>query len=199
MLVAIIAFGYFLSGTSAKLPIYWAFGIIFGYVLQRSRFCFTAAFRDPCITGSTSVTRAVLVALSLGSVGFFAIKLGAELSGAESLNMVSVSPIGVPLLIGAVMFGIGMVIAGGCASGTVMRVGEGFTMQMLSLVFFVAGSLWGAHDMGAFWSTLNENAPKIFLPDVFGWFGALVVQFAIIVLLYIAAVKWQKKRMGSSE
>ncbi len=113
--------------------------------------------------------------------------------------MLSVSPIGIPLLIGAVLFGIGMVIAGGCASGTVMRVGEGFTMQMLSLVFFVAGSLWGAHDMGAFWGTLNENAPKIFLPDVFGWFGALVVQFAIIVLLYIAAIKWQKKKMGSSE
>ncbi len=139
------------------------------------------------------------MALSIGSVGFFAIKLGAELTGAESLNMLSVSPIGVPLLIGAVLFGVGMVIAGGCASGTVMRVGEGFTMQMLSLVFFVVGSLWGAHDMGAFWGDLNENAPKIFLPDVFGWFGALIVQFAIIVLLYIAAVKWQVKKMGSAE
>ncbi len=194
-----MAFGFYLSGSSVKLPIYWAFGIIFGYILQRSRFCFTAAFRDPCITGSTSVTRAVLVALSIGSIGFFAIKLGANLSGAESLDMLSVAPIGVPLLIGAVMFGVGMVIAGGCASGTVMRVGEGFTMQMLSLVFFVGGSLWGAHDMGAFWGSFNENAPKIFLPDIFGWFGALVVQFAIIVLLYIAAVKWQVKRMGSSE
>ncbi len=178
---------------------YWAFGIAFGYILQRSRFCFTAAFRDPCITGSTSVTRAVLVALSLGSVGFMALKLGPILSGGESISMKSVSPIGIPLIIGAIMFGIGMVIAGGCASGTVMRVGEGFTMQMLSLVFFVAGSLWGAHDMGAFWSSLNEGAPKIFLPDVFGWFGAIVVQAAIIVLLYIAAVKWQTKKMGSSE
>ncbi len=42
------------------------------------------------------------------------------------------------------MFGIGMVIAGGCASGTLMRVGEGFAMQMLSLLFFVIGSLIGA-------------------------------------------------------
>ncbi len=199
LLIAIIAFGFFLSASSEKLPVYWAFGIIFGYILQRSRFCFTAAFRDPCITGSTSVTRAVLVALALGSVGFYAIKLGTVLSGGESINMQSVSPIGIPLAIGAVMFGVGMVIAGGCASGTVMRVGEGFTMQMLSLVFFVAGSLWGAHDMGEFWSTLNESAPKIFLPDVFGWFGAVVVQLAIIVLLYIAAVKWQQKKMGSSE
>ncbi|MEM1484178.1 YeeE/YedE thiosulfate transporter family protein [Oscillospiraceae bacterium PP1C4] len=196
----IIAFGYYLSTEGGKLPVYWIFGIAFGYILQRSRFCFTAGFRDPCITGGTSVTRAILVACGLATVGITGIKYALVLSGAEkNLNMSGVSPIGIPLMLGAILFGIGMVIAGGCASGTLMRVGEGFTMQMLSLVFFVAGSLWGAHDMGIFWNRFNENAPKVFLPNVFGWFGALVVQGAIIVLLYIAAVKWQKKKMGSAE
>jgi len=195
----IIAFGFYLGQGSSKLPVYWIFGIAFGYILQRSRFCFTAAFRDPCITGSTSVTRAVLVAAAVSSVGFVAIKYASAMGGGDTnLNMAGVSPIGLPLIIGAVLFGIGMVIAGGCASGTLMRVGEGFLMQMLSLVFFVAGSVWGAHDMG-FWGKLNTNAPKIFLPDVFGWFGAIVVQALIIVLLYIAAVKWQQKKMGSIE
>ncbi|WP_313581856.1 YeeE/YedE thiosulfate transporter family protein [Lacrimispora sp.] len=197
--ILMIAFGSYLAGGSNKLPVYWGFGIAFGYILQRSRFCFTAAFRDPCITGSTSVTRAVLVAAAVGSVGFWAIKYAGVLANADSnLNMVGVAPIGLPLAVGAVLFGIGMVIAGGCASGTLMRVGEGFTMQMLSLVFFIAGSFWGAHDMN-FWSKFNTNAPKIFLPDVFGWFGAIVVQGLIIVLLYIAAVKWQEKKMGSAE
>jgi uncharacterized membrane protein YedE/YeeE len=197
--ILIIAFGFYLAGGNSKLPVYWGFGIAFGYILQRSRFCFTAAFRDPCITGSTSVTRAVLVAVAVGSVGFWAIKYASVMAGAESnFSMTSVTPIGLPLMAGAVLFGIGMVIAGGCASGTLMRVGEGFTMQMLSLVFFIAGSFWGAHDMN-FWSRFNENAPKIFLPNVFGWFGAIVVQGLIIVLLYIAAVKWQEKKMGSAE
>ncbi|GLC78586.1 YeeE/YedE thiosulfate transporter family protein [Lacrimispora brassicae] len=197
--ILIIAFGFYLAGGNSKLPVYWGFGIAFGYILQRSRFCFTAAFRDPCITGSTSVTRAVLVAVAVGSVGFWAIKYSSAMANAESnLSMSGVAPIGLPLMIGAVLFGIGMVIAGGCASGTLMRVGEGFTMQMLSLVFFIAGSFWGAHDMN-FWSKFNENAPKIFLPNVFGWFGAIVVQGLIIVLLYIAAVKWQEKKMGSAE
>ncbi|MDR0923468.1 MAG: transporter, partial [Hungatella sp.] len=72
--ILIIAFGFYLAGGNSKLPVYWGFGIAFGYILQRSRFCFTAAFRDPCITGSTSVTRAVLVAVAVGSVGFWAIK-----------------------------------------------------------------------------------------------------------------------------
>lgn len=199
VLALVILFGLWLAGMSGKLPLFWFFGIAFGYALQRSRFCFTAAVRDPHITGSTSLTRAVLLALGLTSIGFFAIKMSKAMAGGPNLNMVSVSPIGLPLALGAVFFGIGMVISGGCASGTLMRVGEGFTAQMLSLVFFVAGSLWGAHDMGAFWGQFNATAPKIFLPDVFGWFGAAVVQGLIILLLYIAAIKWQEKKMGSSE
>ncbi|WP_243109926.1 YeeE/YedE thiosulfate transporter family protein [Clostridium sp. E02] len=195
----IIAFGFYLGQGSNKLPVYWIFGIAFGYILQRSRFCFTAAFRDPCITGSTSLTRAVLVAIAVSSIGFLAVKYSSAIGGGEkNLNMAGVSPIGLPLMIGAVLFGIGMVIAGGCASGTLMRVGEGFLMQILSLVFFIVGSAWGAHDMG-FWGKFNAHAPKIFLPAVFGWFGAIVIQGLIIVLLYIAAVKWQKKKMGSIE
>lgn len=197
--VLIVLFGIFVAGNNPKLAIFWVLGIGFGYALQRSRFCFTAAFRDPWITGSTSLTRAVLVAFALTTVGFTAIKYAAFAAGGDIPGASSVSPIGLPLMIGAVMFGTGMVIAGGCASGTLMRVGEGFTMQMLALVFFVVGSLWGAHDMGAFWSGLNEGMPRIFLPDVFGWFGALAVQGCIILLLYIAAVKWQKKKLGSEE
>ena len=94
----------------------------------------------------------------------------------------------------AVLFGIGMVIAGGCASGTLMRVGEGFGMQMLSLFFFIVGSLLGAAHFG--WWKLNfiVRGPKIFLPDIFGWVGAVVLQLLIIALLWIAADKWAKRK-----
>ncbi|MBS1482669.1 MAG: transporter, partial [Clostridium sp.] len=42
-------------------------------------------------------------------------------------------------------------------------------------------------------------APRIFLPDVFGWAGAVVLQLVIIGLLYIAADLYEKKRMGNTE
>ncbi len=197
--VLIIGFGFFLNQAHDKMVVYLLFGISFGVILQRSRFCFTASLRDPCITGSTSVTRAVLIAFSLATIGFTAIKYPAFLEGKTIPGMDNVGQISFALIIGAVLFGIGMVIAGGCASGTLMRVGEGFTMQMLSLVFFVIGSLWGSHDMGWWRANVIKDAPTVFLPDVFGWLGALVVQFLIILLLYIAAVKWQEKKMGSAD
>ncbi|MDL2260600.1 YeeE/YedE family protein [Deltaproteobacteria bacterium OttesenSCG-928-K17] len=197
--IAVIVFGFYVARDNVKLPLFWMFGICFGFVLQRARFCFTASMRDPSLTGSTSLTRAVLAAIALTTIGFAALKYGAVIGGTgKNLNMVSVVPIGPPLIIGALLFGVGMVIAGGCASGTLMRVGEGFTMQILALFFFIVGSVWGAHDMGTIWGAMNASAPKIFLPDVFGWFGALIVQGLIITLLYIAAVKWQKKKMAGN-
>ncbi|WCF05798.1 YeeE/YedE thiosulfate transporter family protein [Paenibacillus thiaminolyticus] len=195
----VIAFGFYLNRYNDNMVIYLLFGLSFGVILQRARFCFTASMRDPCITGSTSVTRAVLVACSLATIGFTAIKYSAYMQGNPIPGMDNVGPISFALVIGAVLFGIGMVIAGGCASGTLMRVGEGFTMQMISLFFFVLGSLWGAHDMGWWRAHVIKDAPAVFLPDVFGWLGALIVQFLIILLLYIASVKWQEKKMGSAE
>ncbi len=150
--------------------------------------------RDPYLTGSTSLTRAVLIAFAIATVGFAAIKYGYQTMGLPMPGMSYVAPISFATIIGAFVFGIGMVIAGGCASGTLMRVGEGFHMQLLSLSFFIIGSLWGAHDFG--WWKLNviSKGKSIFLPDVFGWAGALFVQLAIIGLLYVAAEKYEEKR-----
>lgn len=197
--VVIVAVGIYLATKNTNLSMFWVFGCSFGFILQKSRFCFTASMRDPCITGSTSVTRAVLIAFAVASIGFWAIKYGAFTNGQPIPGQSYVMPISLATVVGGVIFGIGMVIAGGCASGTLMRVGEGFGMQMLSLLFFVIGSLIGANHMG--WWTLNFNAtaPRIFLPDIFGWGGALIMQLAIIGLLYIAADLFEKKRMGITE
>ena len=191
--IIIIILGILLSLKDPKLGLFWFTGMVFGFILQKSRFCFTASMRDPSLTGSTSVTRAVLIAFALTSLGFWAIKYGAHLRGLPIPGQSYVVPVSLATAAGSFMFGIGMVIAGGCASGTLMRVGEGFIMQILSLLFFIIGSLWGAHDFG--WWKLHaiSNGKAVFLPDVFGWGGAIVVQMLIIVLLFIAADKWENR------
>jgi uncharacterized protein len=190
----IAAVGIIASTVSQLLAILWLTGAVFGFVLQRSRFCFTASMRDPALTGSTTITRAVLVAFAVTTLGFWAIKYGAFLRGAPIPGQGYVVPVSFATVIGAFMFGIGMVIAGGCASGTLMRVGEGFIMQMLSLLFFIIGSLWGAHDFG--WWKLNviSEGKTVFLPDVFGWGWALVLQLLLIAVLFILADKWENRK-----
>lgn len=195
LLAAIIGFAFYLK--DAKLVLYWIFGISFGMILQRSRFCFTAAFRDPILTGSTSITRAVLLTISLATIGFTAYKY-VNMEN-EKILYANVYPISILLVIGAILFGIGMVIAGGCASGTLMRFGEGFEMQWLSFAFFVLGSGIGAWCMNYLEPTIGSVNAKVFMPDIFGWVGALVVQFLIILGIYIIALKWQYKKMNNYE
>jgi len=194
LLVLIVAFGIYLGTRNEQLVLFWVTGLAFGYILQRARFCFTAAMRDPYLTGGTNLSKAVLLAFAITSIGFIAIKYGAHVQGLPIPGQAYVVPISLATAIGAFMFGIGMVISGGCASGTLMRVGEGFTMQLLSLFFFVVGSLWGAYDFG--WWKLNVilKGKAVFLPDLFGWLGAIIIQLLIIALLWIAADKWANRK-----
>ncbi|MCK8058179.1 MULTISPECIES: YeeE/YedE thiosulfate transporter family protein [unclassified Fusibacter] len=197
--VLMIAVAVGLATKSAMMVFFWITGIAFGFILQRARFCFTASMRDPYLTGGTALTRAVIVALILTTIGFTAIKYGYFSQGLPIPGMSYVVPISFATLAGAFMFGIGMVIAGGCASGTLMRVGEGFAMNVISLIFFIVGSLWGANNF-EFWKfNFISKGKAVFLPDVFGWLGAVVVQLTVLALLYVAAVKYEKKRSQSTE
>ena len=197
LLVILIGIGILLSFKSANLALFWYTGLGFGFILQKSRFCFTASMRDPYLTGGTDLTRAVLVAFAFTTIGFAAIKYGAHVRGLPIPGQSFVVPISFATAIGAFMFGIGMVIAGGCASGTLMRVGEGFGMQILSLVFFIVGSFWGAHDFGFWKLNFILKGKAVFLPDVFGWMGAVVIQLLFIAVLFILADKWESRKKGS--
>ena len=191
LIALLIGLGFYLN--DAKLVKYLIFGVVFGMILQRSRFCFTAAFRDPVITGSTSLTRAVFLAIAVGTIGFSALSLYSISTGGKPMGTDSVAPLSILTVIGGVMFGIGMVTAGGCASGTLMRVGEGFQLQWVALLCFMLGSVAGAWAMG-FLEPLGKANIKVYLPDHLGWAGALIFQFALIAIVYVLAIKWQKKK-----
>ncbi|MEW8958947.1 MAG: YeeE/YedE thiosulfate transporter family protein [Moorella sp. (in: firmicutes)] len=193
VLILVIAFGIFLGSLKVALAAKWVFGIAFGFVLQRSRFCFTASMRDPVLTGSTSLTRAVIIAIAVATVGFAALQFSAYMAGKPIPGLIS--PVGIHTIIGAILFGTGMVIAGGCASGTLMRVGEGFIMLMVTLVFFVTGSAIGAYHLGWWQGFSVKSSPSIFLPNVLGWPLALLVQFGLLGALYWLATWWEYRKV----
>jgi uncharacterized membrane protein YedE/YeeE len=194
LLLVVIGVAIWLNFFGESLALYWITGIAFGVILQRSRFCFTASLRDPYLTGSTSVTKAVLIAFAVTSIGFTAIKYGFASQGLAIPGQSYVAPVSVATGAGALMFGIGMVIAGGCASGTLMRVGEGFWMQVISLFFFIVGSLLGSFNYGWWERNFIVSAPRIFLPDYLGWMGGLLANLALIAVIFWIAHKWGKRK-----
>ena len=55
-----------------------------------------------------------------------------------------VAPVGLPLLLGAAVFGIGMQIANGCGSGCLVAAGQGSRRLLVALPFFCAGGVLGS-------------------------------------------------------
>ena len=166
-----------------------------GYVLQRSRFCFTASLRDPVLTGGTNLTKAVIIALATISFIFMALNMSRFGLNLESVDIKQaaghIKPVGIHTALGAFIFGIGAVIAGGCASGTLMRMGEGFMQQWLVFVFFVIGSILG---LALADIIIPKDAKAVFLPELTGgWLPAIVIQFGMLFILYIVADIWGKK------
>lgn len=107
-------------------------GLLLGFVMQRGRFCITGAFRDLYIAKNNKMFIALLIAITVQSVGFFALKEwgGLSVEPAEKLAIIAV-------LVGAYLFGIGIVLAGGCATGTWYRAGEGLIGSWVALFTYM--------------------------------------------------------------
>lgn len=196
LLVFLIAVGGLLWTKDIYYPIFWGVGAALGYVLRSSRFCFVAAFRDPILLKNTKLMRAMILALAVSSTGFLLVQQHylAQHPGADAGQLPGIlNPVGLHTVIGAFLFGIGMVLAGGCASGVLMRIGEGHMLPWVTLLGFLIGTTWGAKDYPVWYHWLMEKAQTIYLPDVFGTVAAFVLQMGALAVLYTLAAWYQKK------
>ena len=159
------------------------FGLIIGILMQRTRFCFVRAFRDPFMTGESEATRAVAMAVVIGAIGFSILKW-TDLKDWD----VFVSPgFWTGSLIGGTVFGLGMSLSGGCGTSSLWRAGEGQIKLWFSLVAFaLSGSLFRDWLDQSGW--LQKIGEPVFLPDFMSWSMALVVVVLIMALWYIIAV-----------
>src|SRR5512138_1484169 len=109
------------------LAAYLWFGFIYGMCLQYGRFCFSSAFRDLFAVG---VPR-MLVGIVIATVLF---GLTASFVTASGMSAFHSAPFGVHSVIAGIIFGVGMVISGGCASSSLYKTGEGNLTSALVIV-----------------------------------------------------------------
>ena len=163
-------------------------GIAFGVIIQRTRFCFVRGFRDPFMTGESEAPRAIALAVIISMLGFAALKwTGLR---AESIYVPQAFWFG--SLVGGVIFGVGMVVAGGCGSGSVWRAGEGHVKLMLAVVFFALSiSLFEAWTRSS--KTLTAlMGHRIFLPDFLTYKWSLIFIITILLAYYLLAT-WNEE------
>ncbi len=117
--------------TNLLLPVVVGLGI--GAFLQKGRFCFVHAFRDFFAMKDSRVTKAVLTATTLTMVFWSIAYWLGYYQGFWTPGW------GLTGLVGGFVFGVGMTYAGGCASGTLYRAGEGYLHFWLTLLFMGVG------------------------------------------------------------
>jgi len=154
-------------------------------VLQRSRFCFASAFRDLFLVKERRVALGLLAALAVGSVGA-AVVFGAQLPdprGGYVPPNAFITRVSWHTLLGGASFGLGMVLAGGCISGQMYRLGEGALSSLVALLGVVGGQLLALLAWNRLWVAVVAEAPTVWLPRELGYGGALLVQLALLAAL----------------
>ena len=193
MLLIALLIGFQLARTGRLLALNWFFGIALGVVIHRSRFCFAGAFRDFFLFRDAALTRAMILVLATTTLGFAAIQFHAYLQGAPIPG--KLYPAGLNTAAGAVLFGVGMVITGGCACSSLARLGEGFLLYTITFTGLLIGSLVGVFHY-SFWKPILVEADPIFLPALLGWPAALTVQFALFGLIYYLVQSYEQQTIS---
>lgn len=162
-----------------------------GFVMHRSDFCFAGIFRNFFMFRQTFMLR-ILLLLIVASMGLFELaRLFGFLayypypwSGSASLSHI----------IGAFLFGIGMVLAGGCVVGTLYKIGSGSLLSLLAFFGLLAGSVAYA-EFHQVWKALSQNTVVfpglVTLPQVLNVSPAVPVLVVVLAFAALYAGPWR--------
>lgn len=172
----------------AYLLVYAWFGVAYGLLLQYGRFCMASAVRDLFAVRVPRMAVGMMIAVALYALVAAAVSL-------SGFNTFHPNPLGWHVLIGAAIFGLGIVFTGGCASGSLYKAGEGNLASALVVVSIsftqalVVGSSGGSDWVSSDWkaSAMAKDMPAE-LDVGHGWFD-----------LFIAGHIWDLKAVTAAQ
>ena len=184
--VLVTPFVYSRTGYVAQ-GVFLLFGVAFGVIFQRSRFCLVRAFREPFMTGDAEHTRAAALALVISTVGFAILKFTDLKDKSEWVFPAA----GAGALVGGLTFGVGMTLAGGCGAGSIWRAGEGQVKLWAAIACFaLGGSLM--RQVVVETGLLRGLGAAVFLPSAIGW-GAAIGLVVLVMVAWALGATWNEE------
>lgn len=170
-----------IAETSTKLAALWLVGIALGVVLFHASFGFTGAYRRAIQEKDLSGVSAQFIMLAVAMVLFAPALADGEIFGHRAGG--AVAPVSVSMVIGAFVFGIGMQLGGGCASGTLFTAGGGNLRMWVTLAFFCLGGFLATLSM-PWWRSLPSMG-ALSLGKSMGFTSAIALQLAVLGAAYL--------------
>ncbi|MTD39288.1 selenium metabolism membrane protein YedE/FdhT [Erwinia sp. CPCC 100877] len=187
MLVFIGMLGWagFTAMNQPKLGLAMLFGIGFGLLIERAQICFTSAFRDLWITGRTQMAKAIILGMAVSAIGIYSY---VQLGVAPKIMWA-----GPNAVLGGLLFGFGIVLAGGCETGWMYRAVEG----QVHFWWVGIGNVIGSTLLALVWDkispTLATSWDKVNLLTVFGPQGGLIMTWLLLFIALILVIGWEKR------
>lgn len=168
-------------------------GVAFGFVLQRGRYCVNTAFRDVIFINDFTLLRAYVLGLVVTIIGANLLEDLGLLGGTGELYRQAFVPWA--NIIGGYIFGMGIVLAGGCGSGILYRVGEGLTASIVAIFGFFFGIMMSHSGiLKPLYNALLETQVYIgedTVPTLYNILG--VNKWIVIAVIVIAAIPFLLK------
>ena len=172
-----------------------------GYAMHRGRWCMVQGFREPHMTGDCTLAKSIALSILLLAIGGAVLKYSVPYAhGGEAVlhpaNYVR-GTFGWGGIVGGFIFGLGAMLAGGCGTGTLWRVGEGQIKLIMVVPFFgIANSLMSKWFQNFGPDEINFErsgglGSYVYLPDVMGYGGTLAL-IAFIMMIWYLVVTWNE-------
>jgi uncharacterized membrane protein YedE/YeeE len=173
-----------------------------GYGLYHASFGFTGAWRRLTRERRGAGLRAQMVLIGLTCAATYLLIGYQDITGWKMHPVVM--PMGLSTAIGAFTFGVGMQMGGGCASGTLFTAGGGSTRMVITLAFFILGSVWATAHIPDFWAKLPQmtgipNIRGTSLINEFGPMGGLAVLSVLLAAIWFGSVVVERRAHGALE
>ncbi len=189
---ALSIFGMF-SYVGSKQGYLFVIGGALGLVLHQASFGFTAGFTHIIKNYRTQQLRAQMLMLIAASLLMLPMFYQGEFNG-QSLSG-KLTPISTAMAAGAFIFGVGMQLGGGCASGTLAYLGSGSLRMGITLTGFIAGSLIGTFHVP--WWNAMPSLGKFSMIHDWGLITAIVVNLSIAGILWVVFLFIEKRVHGN--
>ncbi|SDW91461.1 hypothetical protein SAMN04489725_12023 [Alicyclobacillus hesperidum] len=180
--------------TISQAFIYLISGVL-GLGLYHAHYGFTSSFRRFLVHGRGVGLRAQMVMFLITNLLFLPLLIQGHALGHTITGYVS--PVGLSVLIGSFLFGIGMQLGDGCASGSLYHTGGGDFRGILAIAGFVIGSVLGTINF-TWWMATPHFQPVSFL-HTFGIVGGFAFNLLLMAVVFVVTWFVEKARRGQVE
>ena len=158
-------------------------GLLFGAIAQKNQFCFSGSIKDYILTGSTKRFACIIMAMMIAIISTYFISIFNEIDLKQSIYFKDNINY-FYIIVGSILFGVGMMIADGCSSRHLVKLAQGDIKSLITILFIAIFAY--ASTKGILYHTLLRFSSNEFLIKISS--NIPNIQLNIYIVIFVLAL-----------